>query len=279
MIAYAAPLAVGNAVKLIVAPPAGTAAVRLLRKTVDGFDGPDDEAAATIACDPDGGMVIDTAALVNGTPYYYRAYSTPDGVSYTTGETVTVTPACTDGVLGPDVFLLLRERLEVGLKAECAAGRLPLNDKGRPIAVLNAPPLVDNLAFPLVTIHLREDASGERAMGDVFAPDAFDVIGGEWSGGEGSLCRIAIDVVGWVSGNSDLRILLRNAMKRVMYGNLEVLQSAGVLMPDFRFSDAEDLEGYATPMFMVQSSLNCLAPYAVTRTVAPVADVTVTAST
>ena len=279
MIAYAAPLPVGNAVRLIVAPPAGTAAVRLLRKTADTFTGFDDPAAAVIDCDATGGAVIDATTLLNGTTYYYADYATPDGETWSAGQSVSATPNVADGTAGPDVFSLLRQRLELGLRGEVAAGRLPPTDKGQPLQVWSAPPLADNVAFPLVTIHLRDDSSGERVMGDVMAPLAFDTIGGAWSGGEGSLCRLAIDIVGFVSGNSDTRILLRNAMKRVLYANLEVLESAGVLLPEFRFADVDDMESYATPMFMVQVGFSCLAPYAVTSTIAPVTDVSVTAST
>ena len=278
MIAYAAPLPVGNAAKLIVALPAGALKVRVLRKAADTFSGVDDPQAAPIYDGVDG-VAIDTSTLANGVPYYYKAFATSDGSTWAAGETVSVTPACSQVQASPDVLTLVRERIEAGLKAECAANRLPLNDKGRPPQVFTAPPQVENVAYPAVTVHLRSDSSGQRAIGEIIAADVFDAIGGDWTASEGSLCAVTLDIVGWVQGNSDTRSLLRQALKRILWGNLEVFDAAGLLAPEFSFADVEDLESFGTPMFQVMATMTCVAPFNLTHTDPAIADVSVGATT
>jgi hypothetical protein len=271
MISFVQPLPIGNAVKLLLAPPPTAEKVRVLRKLADTFTGETDGAAG-IVYEGDDNYVLDVNTLVNGTVYYYRPYYF-DGTAWSAGLTASATPAATANRRGPDPLSLVRDRLEAGLKAEVAAGRL--KHEQQYIPCLTAPPTFDGTAFPVVTVHLRNDASTGRALGEVLFDDVYDPVALEWGSSEGWLSRIQIDVIGWVVGNADTRIALRKAIQKVIIGNLSVFDQAGMVEIDFSQSDIEDFETYNAPMYQTMGSFSCMAPAVVEALDAPIDDVTV----
>jgi hypothetical protein len=249
MISFLQPLPIGNAVKVLLAPPDG-ASVRVLRKPTDDISGYNDVSAALVY-QGDGPYFVDVATLTNGTPYYYKPFYTLDaGSTWTSDPSQVATPAATAGVGGCDPLSLVRDRLDAGLKAEVAAGRLSANSKGGPIA----------------------DQSSVRGIGESIASDALDPVSTIWTDSEGYLSKVDLDFIVWVSGNADLRIAMRKAVKKVLVGNLAVFDDAGMLQVDVSISDVEDFDTYEAPMFQAVGTLSCLAPYFVTSTSPSITD-------
>lgn len=273
MISYSAPLAIGNAIRLILAPAVGATQWRLLRKTVNTFTGETDPAAAVIYDGSQTTSLVDTQTLINGTTYYYTSFELVSGVWQATAI-VSVTPATTYGLGGPDPLSVVRDRLESGLKAAVAAGVLS-HDSGA-IPVYTAPPLFEETRWPIVSVHLQSDAPGQRALGEDMAEDVFDAASGDWLESEGWLSQVRIQIIGWCL-NPDTRIALRQVIKNVIIGNLPVFDSFGMVLVTLSQNDMEDFENYSAPVYQVMGDFGCMAPSVLSETVGPVSGVTVEA--
>lgn len=275
MISFAVPLPIGNAVRILWAPPVGTLRTRLLRKLTDDIADQTD-ANALVAFEGADTSFVDVQALTNGTSYFYRAFYF-DGQAWTGSPSVSATPAATATVAYADPLVLVRDRLAAGLKIEVQAGRL-VHDTGA-IPCLTAPPAYEGVKFPIVTVHLRQDAPSVRAVGELAFPDFFDDVAGHWVAAEGWLSQTSLDVVCWAL-NPDERIALRQAVKKVIAGNLPVFDQAGMVQIEFSQTDVEDFESYGAPVYQTINSLSCLAPVLVTavETVIDVVSVTATAA-
>lgn len=272
MISFLQPLPIGNAVRVIMAPPADAERWRLLRKTADTFTGHDDADAGVIHEGLDRAL-IDTTALVNGTPYYYRLYSLVDSV-WVASETVFATPAATLSAVGPDPVQFIRDRLEEGLRVEVQANRL--KHKNGFIPVVTAPPAYEEVEFPIVTVHLKDDSPTERSLGEEIATDVFDQEAGEWRTVEGWLSRYDIEVWIWVVNNPDVRIAIRQAVKKILLGNLAVFELAGLGEFAVSFTDVEDFESFSAPVYQSRGAVSLIAASGVESLTAPITDVTVT---
>lgn len=255
MISFAQPLPIGNAVKVLLAPSADAVKLRLLRKLADDFSGPDDPNAAVISEGLDR-LVIDAASLVNGRPYYYRVYSF-NGASWTAGETANVTPAASAEFIGPDPLVLVRERMEAGLKVEVSSGRI--SHANGYVPCLTAPPAFEGTHFPVVTVHLKNGAPAYRGIGEMIGGDYYGD-DGEPMDGEGWEARYQIEIWGWVVNNADLRIALRQAIAKIVIGNLPVFEAAGMAEIEVSQSDLEDFESYGAPVYQTVCSFTCVAP-------------------
>lgn len=275
MISFLQPLPIGNAVKVVFAPPAG-ALTRILRKLTDDFTGPADD-TALVVFEGEGDIKVDTNTLVNGTPYYYKPYYTFDETTWTTAPSATATPSATAGVDEVDGLEVLRQRLAAGLKVESDAGRLPLNSKGGQITVVTSPPRLDNIVLPVVSVHLRSDRSQGRGIGETIGADTYSGIGDNWGESQGWLGRVDLDIVGWTD-NGKVRAQLRKAIKKIVVGNFSVFEDAGMSQIDATFSDVEDFDSYNMLMFQAMASFSYTAPFAVTSSAGVVDDVIVTAN-
>ena len=254
MIGFIERLPVGNALRVLLTPPAGAVKWRLLRKLADDFAGHDDPDAALIYEGDDLRNILDTESLVNGTPYYYREYALVVA-AWAASPTVSSTPIARGALGGPDPLTLVRERLELALREAVAAGRLT-HELGY-IPCLTAPPQFEDARWPLVTVHLDSDRPQVRGIGEIVAPDFLD--GEEWQSSEGWLADTRLQIVGW-SLNPDQRIALRLAIKAGILGNLSVFDEAGLTQIDTAQSDIEDFERYGAPVYQTVCSLSCLAP-------------------
>jgi hypothetical protein len=256
MLTWIQPLIAGNAVRMIVTPPAGAVLWRILRRTADAFTGHNDPGAVW-AYEGSDNCIVDTHALVNGTAYYYRAYWF-DGVAWHDAGVRSVVPVYDVNDGGNDVLTLLRERIEVGMAAELRAGRLrhPENQ----IKVLTAPPQTEDTVLPVVTVKLSQDAPAERDVGDDFLGfvqgDESYLDFGET---EGWLSRVVIDVVGWAI-NPDERIAIRKSLRRVVQANMPVFSDRGLTLIEFSQRDENDMESYNVPMYQSVGAFSCLAP-------------------
>lgn len=271
-ISYLERIPVGNAVRVFVSPPTGATRWRLLRKTADTFAGQDDTSAAVIYDGHIETSVLDWwVGLLNGTPYFYKLYSYVAS-AWVASATASIVPQATDSDASVDVLSIVRERIDLGLQVELARGKLQHKD-GR-IPVLTAPPLYENTNWPVVTVHVNSDASGERGLGELVSNDVFND-DEEWESSEGWLSRWNVGIQGW-SLNPDERIALRKAIKRIVIGNLSVFDDAGMVQIDLSQQDAEEFERYSAPVYQTVGTLTCLAPSLDSATASPILDVSVT---
>lgn len=248
-------LAAGNALRVVLTPPPGTASIRLLRKDADTFTGEDDPTALLVSDTLDR-AVTDAAGLINGEEVFYRAYYLVDDV-WQASATKSAVPEATYQTLGPDVLELVRSRLEAGLKVSVDRGKIR-HARGY-IPVLNASPQVEEVELPLVTVHLGNDSPDIRSLGEMVIPDMYIPEDDVWDSFEGAYGRTDLTIVGW-SVNSDERINLRKAIKSTLLANLPVFASHGLIQPEWSFSDTEDFVQYAVPMYQVMCQFKTFAP-------------------
>lgn len=272
MISFAQALPIGNAIRLVLAPPDNAVRWRLLRKMADDFTGHDDP-GALVVLDGSERSIIDGQTVINGQVYFYRLYSF-DGASWTASPTAMVAATATYREITEDVLMTVRERLDLGLQEEVRRGHLR-HQHGR-IPVRTAFPWEDKSPWPVVTVHLSSDASDVRGIGELLEPDEFNAADDIWSEAEGWFARTQLDVIGW-SQNPDDRQALRLAIRRIIIGNLPVFDDKGFVQVDFRMVDAEEPGDRNTIIYKAVGSFSCLAPVQVSGQVEPIRDVTVTA--
>lgn len=274
MISIIQPLAAGNALRIWLQPPAAASRTRLLRKETDDFVGSDDP-DAFVVLDGISFAVTDFLGLMNGIPVFYRAYYLI-GASWVASESVSATPAFGFSPAVVDPLSLLRDRLQLGLQSFVDSGALT-NERGF-IPVMTSSPQIEGTSFPVVTVHLADDAAEIRALGEEVGTEFLSPVDGLWHSFEGTLSRQAITIAGW-SFNADERIALRNAIKAVLIANLPVFDAAGVQQVSFSFTDQDDYETYQAPMFTALGTFNCIAATAVETTSPAVSAVSATITT
>lgn len=274
MISIVQPLHIGNALRLFIEPPAGALRWRVLRKGSDAFAGHDDP-SALVAYEGDDKVVLDFTALPNEVMAFYRPFYTADGVTWSAGPTSSGTPRATYEEFTTDVMTLLRDRLEAGLKVEVERGNL-INELGY-VQVYTAPPSLErDLRFPLVTMSMDNDSSDTRAIGEDISGDEFDAVGFGWNESEGWLANVQVTITGW-SLNSDERIELRKAIRRVLIANLSVFDEEGMVQINLSMNDVDAVSGeYAAPLYQVMANFSCIAPVRVGGAVQAVKTVTTT---
>lgn len=272
MISIVQPLHIGNALRLFIEPPAGALRWRVLRKGSDAFAGHDDP-SALVAYEGDDKVVLDFTALPNEVMAFYRPFYTADGVTWSAGPTSSGTPRATYEEFTTDVMTLLRDRLEAGLKVEVERGNL-INELGY-VQVYTAPPSLErDLRFPLVTMSMDNDSSDTRAIGEDISGDEFDAVGFGWNESEGWLANVQVTITGW-SLNSDERIELRKAIRRIIIANFPVFADAGMEQIDLHMSDNDAVNGeYSAPLYLTNGTLSCIAPVRVGGNVSAVVDAT-----
>ena len=276
MIAMLQSLPIGNAVRVFLTLPSSNAtAWMVLRRTDANFAGPDDPGAVRVySPDPASVVLLDTAGLVNGTEYFYADYSLVEG-DWVAGSIMAATPAATYGADCDDPQAFVRERLELGLAVEVARGTL--KPQSGVIRVLTAPYMTDaNVSFPVVSVHLANQAPAERAIGEELMADERQA-DGSWIGVEGWLSSVSLNIVA-ASLNLEERIALRKALQRIVLGNLQVFDARGLVRITFSQRDDEQFREDNTPVFMSVGSFECTAPYFVSNPAPAIADVTVQAT-
>ena len=266
MISMVQPLPAGNAVRLFLTPPAGATYWRVLRMGSDDFTGPNDLDFAMLAYEGDEKVILDreTAGLPNGTMLFWKPYyRMPDG-SWQAGATANGTPAALYEDAFSDVPSFVRERLEAGLLVECQRGNFR-TDLGY-IQVYTAPPsLEQNIQMPCVTVELESEDPSERAIGEDLDPDEYLHADDEFFETEGWLADVKLSIVGW-SLNSDERVELRKALRRIIIANLPVFDSKGFMQVGLSMQDTDALNGeYNSPMYQVMATFSCVAPVRVGR--------------
>lgn len=258
MISIVQNLHIGNALRLFIAPITGAVRWRILRKGADTFAGVSDP-AALIVYEGDERVIVDAESLPNEVMAFYRPYYTADGTTWTAGPTAHGTPTSDYADYTTDVLSLLRDRIESGLLVECQRGNF-LPESGY-IQVFTAPPSLErDLRMPLVTVHLESEDPSERGIGDDISGDEFDSIGVEWNESQGWIANVSISVIGW-SLNSDERIELRKALRRIIIANLEVFAANGIDQVSFSQQDIDAVNGeYPAQIYQSMCSFTCISP-------------------
>jgi len=271
MITTIQPLHVGNALRLFFAPPAGASEWKVLRKGTGTFTGHDDPDALLVYQGTED-VIIDSNSVPNEVPQFYCPFFTSDRVTWTPGPVMSGTAVADYEEHTTDVMSHLRERLEVGLKVECDRGNFQ-TDAGY-IEVYTAPPsLEQQLRFPLVTLHLEGEDPEERGIGECISGDTFDSPGFEWNESQGWWARVRVTVVGW-SLNSDQRIELRKAIRRLIIGNLDVFDGFGWAEVSLSLQDIDAINGeYPAQLYQAVGTFSCVAPVRVGGPVAAISQV------
>ena len=271
-IAIVQPIPAGNALRLFVEPPFGATSWRILRKGSDTF-GDENDPTALVAYEGDDKVFVDCAFLPNEQVAFYKPYYRSQS-GWSAGATAHGTPSASYQEYTTDTMSLLRERLEAGLAVEIDRGNL--QPMAGYIQVFTAPPSLErDLAFPLVTLHLESESSADRSIGEDINGDEFDMTGFEWNESEGWLASVQLNIVGW-SLNSDERIELRKALRRILIANMPVLADKGIFQIDVNQQDVDAVNGeYDAPLYQIVTNFSCLAPVRVGHPVDAITDVTV----
>lgn len=241
----------------------------MLRKGTDSFDGVDDAYAAVVHVG-DGRTFVDAEGLQNEVVAFYRPYYLIAG-SWVEGQGNHGTPAATYVDHSTDTVAFLRERLERGLMVECERGNFS-TEMGY-IQVFTAPPsLEQNIQFPLVTVQLDSELPADRAIGeDIFGEEDWTDESAQDS--EGWLAAVQVSVVGW-SLNSDERIELRKALRRLVLTNLPVFDGYGFQQVSLQQSDVDAVnDEYGAPVYQTVGTFTCIAPVRVASPVGLISEV------
>lgn len=252
------PMAIGNALKLYLTPPANAEYWRVLRKATDDITDENDP-YALMAYEGDVRAFVDCASLQNEVRAYYTPFYHING-AWVRGAGNYGTPVATYEDYSTDVLSLVRERLEAGLTVEVERGNL-LNELGY-IQVFTAPPNVKmNISFPLVTVTLEDESPSVRGIGEDIESEYSDEEDDTWLEQDGWLASVRLNITGW-SVNPDERIELRKAIRRVMVANFKVFADKGVILPELSQNDFDAVNGEFgdTPMYLVTGEFTCTAP-------------------
>ncbi len=269
-------LHIGNALRLFVTPPADAVQWRILRKGADTFVDENDP-SALVVYEGSERVLVDSESLKNEVMAFYRPFYTTDGTTWTAGATSSGTPTADYVDYTTDVLSVLRDRIERGLLVECERGNFQPED-GSIQVFTAAPSLETDLRLPLVTVHLDNEDPGERGIGDAISGDEFDAIGFSWNESEGWYANVAITVIGW-SLNSDERIELRKALRRIIIGNLPVFTAEGIDQVALSLSDIDAVNGeYPAHIYQCIGNFTCISPVRVGGPVAAIESVESTIS-
>lgn len=256
MIALLHRLPVGNAVRVLLMPPPGAVSWRVLRKDADTITGPDDAEALTVFEGSERSF-LDVGGLENDIPAFYRPFYRIAAGGWATAPSVSITPAATFADASADPQRLVRDRLELGLRVYVARGALA-HEMGF-IPVLTAPPLLEEMRLPVVTVELSGASDVQRFVGNAIGGDRFNPTTLDWTVSEGLLSRTQLEITAW-SLNPDERIALRRALRMILLGNEAVFADAGLAEVEVSaLSDINDFESYHAPIYRAACTFNCLA--------------------
>jgi len=259
MISMIQSLAIGNALRIYLTPPAGAEYWRVLRKATDDIANESDP-TAHVAYEGDHALFIDTQGLKNEIMAFYTPFYKVAG-AWVRGASNYGTPVATYQDYSTEVLPVIRDRLEAGLKIEVERGNL-VTDLGY-IQVLTAPPQLNmNLQFPLVTLTLEDESRDLRGIGEDTMGDIIETGDEEgWIEHQGWLVGVKVGIIGWCL-NPDERLELRKAIRRIVVGNLSVFADKGMSLPNLSLVNVDAVNGeYGdSPMYLVTGSYTCIAP-------------------
>lgn len=244
MITALIPLISGNAVKLLLSPPSMARQWRVLRNTTGSFT---DENSLDLVAQGTASYWLDATNLENDIRYWYKVVYF-DGAQWDLSfPAASIIPSVAYTDLSLDPLNIVRNRLDAGLQARVQQGAL-MPAQGF-IPVLVASPPLEDVQFPLVTVHVETNQLDELGIGYAVSddPDEF-----------GWYTKTGLLITSWHQ-NGDERNSYRQAIKAVLLANLEVFDDAGLLQLDVSQTDTDDFENYPWPMYTTQTRLSCVA--------------------
>lgn len=266
-ILYAPPS--GNAVRIALMPPSGAEQMRILRRDdQQAIVGPDDPNAWKVYEGPVSPSVLDWEYVQNDIPLRYAVFYRSGGGAWQPGNQREITVSAPFQDESIDVLTLVRDRLELGLRVLVERGEL--SHPAGYIPVMTASPLIDEVALPLVTVHVASD-SPDTVVGSLMTGE--ERAGNAVTARDGWLSRVALTIMGW-SLNADERLALRRAIKAVLIANMDVFAEVGLADMEAQFSDQEDFQSYSAPVYQVVCSFSCVAPSVVASDAPAVNDLT-----
>lgn len=273
MISFLASLAAGNAVQIFVAPLAGAIRWRILRKRTNDINTADDPAANLIHDGTDT-YVVDSYLLANGTEYFYRAFYLI-GADWVASDARSVTPDAQFADIQADVLDIVRDRIDLGFAVRLQKGQI--TNAQDHIPVLLATPPLEDVIWPMVSVHLTDDSQAERFVGEELIGGIGDLDTGEGIHHDGWLSRYQIFIICWCS-NGDMRKEMRKLLKSVVMSNLQVFEYEGMSQVEVKFSDSDDVNTYPMPVYQATCTLTCIAPSSIETRSTGITDVVVTST-
>ena len=254
----------GNALRLIVTPPADATYWCVLRRADQIPTGPTDAAAVVVRAMSVEQEVLDVCGLQNGQFYYYGIFYGAAGAWTGEVDTPSAVPAIGYQGAGPDPLSIMRDRLEAGFANEIALGYL--TPSSGELAVHTAPFwLRDGFAFPGCSVHLNSSAPAEHVVGQellepTLNPDLTSTESTGW------IARTVLDVVA-MSLNGDERLDIRKSLTRILQVNTTLFEELGLFDIEVAQSDTEQFAENQAPLFVTTAQLTCfhLSGVAVTR--------------
>ena len=256
MISLIQALPAGNAIHVIVRPPADAVAWRLLRRGTDVFAGPDDPDALVVGDWGDWDAVVDDTGLTNGRAYFYRAYyRDAEGDDLPPSATGTAEPYYGAADVGPSPLRVVRERLTVTLKNMIAAGQLSVAN--RAVQIVTAPFMQpDKTRFPVLSLHLDSDRPSDQMIG---AHAGGEAIGDAWEDRSGWWSDVTINILA-LSLNPDERLALGEAVKHAIITNLPIFEANGMMRPLLSITHTElQPDASNAPVFVAACTFTCQA--------------------
>lgn len=200
-------------------------------------------------------MFIDHDGVGWNTTWYYAIYAT-DALESDVSQAVVVgvtQPPISD-LIELDTLSVLVAFLESALQTMIDTGTLTIRPNSTSIPVRNAPPRLDDVTFPVVSVHLDRDAPEAFALGDL----VYDVDQNNDAGvkREGYLARQTFSIIAWAGDNPEIRVALYRALKAVLMMSRHLLEELGMANVTIEGRYQEDFESYQMPMYMAWFTLS-----------------------
>lgn len=216
--------------------------------------------------------LLDLSASPNQT-YLYAIFATNAGATlFADPVTVEVTTPDLLELDEPDLKGILMEFLDQGLARCLARGTLRIAQKTADrvdrIEVREAPPNINEVNFPCVSVHLDDDRPSDYGIGDIV-----DQVGEEgMATGLGYLSKFVMSVGGWAGANPAVRYSLYRVLKGLLMSARELLLEAGAEKVEVSGGEREDFESYDMPMYSAEFQVQAWVVSQVAR--APVRTIT-----
>jgi len=194
--------------------------------------------------------ILDTLiAEWNQTTYYalYAANAAESDVSSAVVLAAVLPPVSTVEEL--DIIGTLLPFIASYLKAQIAVGMLALPQGMTEIQVIDGPPLIDTIRFPVVSLHLDDDHPTGFAIGDEIGH--LDETGDDVVARRGLLSAVTVAVVG-VTDNPEIRRALYRSLKACLIAGRQLLEQTGLVNMEVSGRYAEDFANYDMPLYSAE---------------------------
>ncbi len=283
MINFIGSLPAGDSVSLYTTPNLGNITkLRVLRRTDGAFSGPDDPDALVVddfVLDGREQYVFTDFTALNGNLYYYRVYHwDADTVDWDIAyDERSITPQAQYRESGQDPYLFIANRLELGLAIEIDRDNLKFYklDGSAELTpqVYLAPPLIENVKYPVVALVLTNLSTNQNMIGDglgVDEPFGTD----EWDEDSGSLITIRVSIQTW-SHNANERHQFLTAIERILLANYSTFSMFGMTELNFTSSHVDDMS-FTPPAYQTITEFSAMISAKVLVRLPTIADVQLT---